>query len=71
MGEIIKILSRGTVLGTDGEIELNHPPVQGQDRQIHLQFGKIRLEMGEKDYVKYALSVLVAEKNLKAVKKLK
>jgi hypothetical protein len=71
MGEKIKILSKGKLLNTDFEIELNHPPSKGQGQQIHLQAEKFRYEMDKKDYIKYALSILVAEKNLKTIKNLK
>jgi hypothetical protein len=71
MGEKIKILSKGRLLNTDFEIELNHPPSSGQDQQIHIQSDKFRFEMDKKDYIKYALSILVAEKNLKKMKDIK
>ena len=71
MGEKIEILSKGKILGRDLEIELNHPVVKGQDNQIHLQSNDFRLEIDEKDFLKYAFSVLVAEKNLKNLKKIK
>ncbi len=68
MGEKIKILAKGKFLNTDFEVELNHPLTKGSERQIHIQSDKFRIEMDEKDYVKYALSILVAEKNLKNLK---
>ncbi len=71
MGEKINILSKGKLLNTDFEIELNHPPSSGQDQQIHFQSEKYRFEMDKKDYLKYTLSVLVAEKNLKILKNIK
>ena len=71
MGEKIKILSKGRLLNTDFEIELHHPPSSGQDQQIHIQSDKFRFEMDKKDYIKYALSILVAEKNLKKMKDIK
>ncbi len=68
MGEKIKTLSKGKLLGAEFEVELNHPPSSGQDQQIHIQSDKFRFEMDKKDYIKYGLSVLVAEKNLKNLK---
>ncbi len=68
MGEKITILEKGKLLNTDFEIELNHPPIKGQDEQIHIQSNKFRFEIDKKDYIKYALSILVAEKNLKKIK---
>lgn len=71
MGEKIKILSKGKILNSNFEIELNHPTTNEQDEQIHIQSDKFRLEMDKKDYIKYALSILVAAKNLKILKGLK
>ena len=68
MGEKIKTLSKGKILNNIFEIELNHPSSSGQDEQIHIQSDKFRFEMDKKDYIKYALSILVAEKNLKGIK---
>jgi len=70
MGEKIKILSKGKLLNTDFEIELNHPPSSGEDEQVHIQSDKLRFEIDKQDYLKYALSILVAEKNLKNLKKI-
>ncbi len=71
MGEKIKTLSTGKLLNVDFEIELNHPPSIGQDEQIHIQPNKFRFEVDKKDYLRYALSILVAEKNLKNLKDMK
>ena len=68
MGEKIKILSQGKILNINFEVELNHPPSRGQDKQIHIQSDKFRFEIDKKDYIKYALSVIVAAKNLKTLK---
>jgi hypothetical protein len=70
MGEKIKTLAKGTILGQEIEIELNHAPSERVDQQIHIQSNKFRFEIDKKDYIKYALSVLVAAKNLKNIKKL-
>ncbi len=71
MGEIIKILSKGKILNTYFEIELNYPPAANQDYQIHIQSENFRLELDKKDFTKYALSILVAERNLKNLKHIK
>jgi hypothetical protein len=68
MGEKIKILSKGKIQEIEFEIELNHPQSTGQDQQIHIQSDKFRFELGKKDFIKYSLSILVAEKNLKILK---
>lgn len=71
MGEKIKILSKGKILNNNFEIELNQAVVINQDQQIHIQSNKFRIEMDKKDFIKYALSILVAVKNLKILKELK
>lgn len=71
MGEKIKILAKGKLLGSDIEIELNRPPAQGCDEQIHLQSENLRFEIDKKDYIQYALTILFAEENLRQLKKLK
>ena len=71
MGEKIKTISKGKILNNNFEIELNEPTISGQDEQIHIQSDKFRVEMDKKDFVKYSLSILLAEKNLKILKKLK
>ena len=48
-----------------------HPLSSGKDQQVHIQSTKFRFEMDKKDYVKYALAILVAEKNLKNLKVIK
>lgn len=71
MGEKIRNLSSGKIQNVDFEIELNYPPVIGNDQQVHIQSDRVRFEMDRKDYIKCALSVLVAEKNLKLLKLIK
>lgn len=71
MGEKIKTLSNGNLSNADFEIELNHPSFSGQDQQVHIQSDKCRFEMDKKDYIKFALVVLVAKQNLKSMKSLK
>ena len=71
MGEKIKVLSIGKILKTNFEIELNHPPSTGLDQQIHLQSDTFRFEIDRQEFVELALIILLAEKNLKQIKKIK
>lgn len=71
MGEKIRDLAKGKILNSDFELELNHPTISGQDQQIHLQSDKFRFEMDKKDFIKYSLAVLLAERNLKNIKGIK
>ena len=71
MGEKIKTLAIGVVLGNDVEIELNHPLTRNSDEQIHIQSNKLRLEMSKRDYILYATTILSAERRLKIIKGIK
>ena len=71
MGEKLKNLSKGKIHSIEFEIELNHPTVSGRDQIIHIQSDQFRFEMNKKDFLKYALSVMVAERNLKIIKGIK
>ena len=71
MGEKIKTLASGKILKTEFEIELNHPLSIGKDQQIHIQSDKFRFEIDKKDYIRYALTILVADKNLQNLKCIK
>ncbi len=68
MGEKITTLSSGKSEGMDLQIELNHPVTEGACRQVHIQSRRFRMEMDEKNYIKYALAVLAAEKNFRGLK---
>jgi len=70
MGEQIKILAKGIILDTPIEIELNHALAKTGDQQIHIQSDNFRFEIDKKDYIKYAMSILVAAKNLKNLKRI-
>ena len=71
MGEKIAILGSAVVSGTEVEIELNHPPRAGLERQVHLQTDRMRYEMSEDDFVRFAATVSLGKANLKRIKKLK
>lgn len=70
MGEKIRTIATGKILESEFEIELNHPTLKGLDQHIHIQSDKFRIEMEKKDFIKYGLSVLVAERNLKTIKEI-
>lgn len=71
MGEKIKTLAKARFANYDVEIELNHPPVNGADEQVHIQTDKYRFEIDKTEYIEYAIAVLLAEKNLKKLKNIK
>jgi len=68
MGEQIRVLARGKVLGREVAVELNHPFAHGGRQQVHLQADKFRVEMDKEEYLVYALAVLAAEHKLKVIK---
>lgn len=70
MGEKIKVLSSGNISGTFLEVELNKPTVAGHDLQVHIQSEKYRFELDRDDFIKCAMTILVAEKNLKFMKRI-
>ncbi|MBW3020739.1 hypothetical protein KY334_05560 [Candidatus Woesearchaeota archaeon] len=70
MGEKIKTILKGKLFNTNFEIELNHPPFRGLDEQVHIQSDKFRIEIDKNEYLQYAMSVLLARKNLKILKKI-
>ena len=71
MGEKIKTLSKGKIFNCEYEIELNSPPSINKGRQVHIQSNNFRFEINEKEFIKFALTVLLAEKNLKTLKNIK
>ena len=71
MGEKIKTLASGKVQGSYLEIELNYPTSKGLDQSVHIQSNKFRLDINRKEYIGYAISILVARRNLKNLKKIK
>ncbi|MGM0641872.1 MAG: hypothetical protein ACQESN_10660 [Thermotogota bacterium] len=71
MGEKIKTLSKSKINGLLVEIELNEPNDAKSDDQVHIEWRKHRLELSKKEFVKYGLAILIAEKNLKYLKDIK
>lgn len=68
MGEKITDLAIGSVLGARLEIELNHPNMEGEQRQVHLQSSGFRFELNQEEYIKCALVILRAARSLKQLK---
>lgn len=64
-------LSKGVIFKSEYEIELNSPLSINKDRQVHIQSNNFRFEINEKEFINFALTVLLAEKNLKTLKNIK
>jgi len=71
MGEKIKTIARGKVFGSDIEVELNSSVTGQGDLQVHIQSDTFRFELDQSEFVKYGLTVLNAERNLKSLKGIK
>jgi hypothetical protein len=71
MGEKIDTIAQGKILDNRVEIELNGSVTGNGDLQVHIQSDKFRFELDRSDFIKYGLTVLHAEKNLKALKGIK
>lgn len=71
MGEKIKDL--GKIHLNDGlfDVEINHPNVKGQEKQIHIQSDRFRFEMDESSFIKSATSIILAREQLKKIKGIK
>ena len=72
MGEKIKDLGRLrlTEEAKDYEIELNHSPTEGGQRQIHFQSSSFRAEMTESEFMQFCTAVKLASMKLRKQKKL-
>lgn len=68
MGEKVKLLGSFYFKSKIYEIELNKPPVSGATEQVHIQSDNFRLEIDKADYIKFAISILVATSKLKKIK---
>ena len=70
MGEKIRTLAGCDFRGEKIEIELNHPMGEGLEEQVHIQSTKFRFEMSKSEFIKYGLKVLLAQKQLKNMKRI-
>lgn len=70
MGEIIRVLSKTILLGKEVEIELNYPTRVGNEEIVHIQSKQFRFEFKKNEFIQICLSILLAEKNFKELKKI-
>ena len=71
MGKIIKKLFDRKVNGKHFQIELNKAPSNKSDKNIHISFDNFRIELSRKEFYEISSTLLVSEKNLKILKKVK
>jgi len=70
MGEIIKTFGKINIGNEEVEFELNKPHAAKDLRSVHVQSKRFRFEMNEKEFLKLALTVIVAEKKLRELKEM-
>ena len=68
MGEIIKKFGTINISNSNINFELNKPHAKGAPNSVHIQSDKMRIEMSEKEFLKFSLTLLDAEKKLKKMK---
>ncbi len=68
MGEILKKLGKILINNDEIEFELNKPHSEKDLRSVHIQSKRFRVEMNEEEFLKLALTVIVAEKKIKKLK---
>ena len=71
MGKIKKKLFDKNFDGSSFQIELNKEPSEKSKKVIHLSYKKVRIELTKKEFFEISSSILLAERNLKILKKIK
>jgi hypothetical protein len=70
MGKILKNLLDKKILNSDLKIELNKEPSDKSNKVIHISFDSLRLELTKQEFCEIATTLILAEKNLKTLKKI-
>lgn len=70
MGKILKKLLDKKILDSKLEIELNKEPSDKSSKVVHLSFKNLRLELSKKEFYEISSAIILAEKNLKILKKI-
>lgn len=68
MGQIIRVVDKIKIGGTDFEVKLNHSVRGRKFRDVHIQNKTFRLEMPENEFMKMAACVLLAKKQFDILK---
>ena len=70
MGKILKKILNKKILDSKLEIELNKEPSDMSKKVVHLSFKNLRIELSKKEFYEISSSIILAEKNLKVLKKI-
>ncbi len=68
MGEIIRNIGVLKIGNESFNIELNEPSCFGNSREVHIQNDKLRVAVGEVEFVQMGAAVLFAQKQLHLLK---
>jgi len=68
MGQVIRNIGKIKIGGTEFNVELNKSPARKNERDIHIQNEKFRLEIPEKKFVSMLSCVLLAKKQFDILK---
>jgi len=71
MGKILKNLVKKNIMGSRFEVELNKEPSEKSKKIIHISMNQLRIELTQKEFFDVASTFILAEKNLKNLKKIK
>ena len=71
MGKVLKKLLEQKILGKDFQVELNKEPSEKSSKVIHVSINETRLEFSKKEFYEIVSTLILAEKNLKILKKIK
>jgi len=70
MGKILKKILNKKILDSKLEIELNKEPSDMSKKVVHLSFKNLRIELSKKEFYEISSTIILAEKNLKVLKKI-
>ena len=71
MGKILKNLVKKNIMGSRFKVELNKEPSEKSKKIIHISMNQLRIELTQKEFFDVASTFILAEKNLKNLKKIK
>ncbi len=70
MGEILKMLGSSNILGLHFELELNKANAENLPESVHIQNSSGRIELSDKEFVKFATTYLSAKKKFEILKEI-
>ncbi|MBQ9624354.1 MAG: hypothetical protein IJP90_07850 [Treponema sp.] len=68
MGQVIRTVGKFKIGGAEFDVELNRSPARKNERDIHIQNEKFRLEIPENNFISMLTCVLLAKKQFDILK---